>query len=251
MRIVSWNIRAGGGVRAAAIAEALLRWDPGLVALSEFRGTPPSAAIIAALAEGGLEHTWAAADPRIPGANALAIASAVPFRRYFAHRRPDARGRWLAVQVATSPALTFAAVHIPNEVTRRKWPYMAAVLEVARAWQKRPAMIIGDTNSGRPLDDEESPVFGPRYTAWFDAMEALGWRDAFRYRYPGRREFTWYSPNGRNGFRLDQAFVSRPLLPRLTAVQHAWAESVDAPGRRDALSDHAALIVDLDVDGGA
>ena len=43
MRVVAWNIRAGGGVRADAIARQLARWQADIVALSEFRATPPSA----------------------------------------------------------------------------------------------------------------------------------------------------------------------------------------------------------------
>ena len=42
MRLVSWNIRAGGGRRVEGIAEQIARWQPDVVALSEFRATPPS-----------------------------------------------------------------------------------------------------------------------------------------------------------------------------------------------------------------
>ena len=42
MRIVFWNIRAGGGVRVGRIAAQLERWAPDAVALCEFRATPPS-----------------------------------------------------------------------------------------------------------------------------------------------------------------------------------------------------------------
>ena len=42
MRIVFWNIRAGGGVRVGRIASELERWAPDAVALCEFRATPPS-----------------------------------------------------------------------------------------------------------------------------------------------------------------------------------------------------------------
>jgi exonuclease III len=124
---------------------------------------------------------------------------------------------------------------------------MAAVVEVARAWRGRHAVVIGDTNSGRPVLDEETPVFGPRYSAWFDALESLGWRDAFRHAHPDGREFTWYSPNGRNGFRLDQAFVSRRLRTHVSAVRHSWARTGASAERLDAVSDHAALILDLDI----
>jgi hypothetical protein len=49
MRIVSWNILAGGGKRAAAIAEQLERWRPSQVVLCEYRGTPPSQNLAARL----------------------------------------------------------------------------------------------------------------------------------------------------------------------------------------------------------
>ena len=49
MRIVAWNIRGGGGERAARIARQLGRWAPDVVVLSEFRGTPPSRALAAAV----------------------------------------------------------------------------------------------------------------------------------------------------------------------------------------------------------
>ena len=76
--------------------------------------------------------------------------------------------------------------------------------------------------------------------------------------------YTWYSPNKGNGFRLDEAFVHKSLLPRLIDVRYIWGgmssatagtligprnESKllldDRPLRRDVLSDHAALIVDF------
>ncbi|MGH7335486.1 MAG: endonuclease/exonuclease/phosphatase family protein, partial [Candidatus Rokuibacteriota bacterium] len=56
VRIVAWNIRAGGGQRAEAIARQLRRWVPDVVALSEFRGTAASGIVAAALADDGLGH---------------------------------------------------------------------------------------------------------------------------------------------------------------------------------------------------
>ncbi len=46
MRIVSWNIRAGGGRRLRDIADQLERWQPDVVAPSEFRGTAPSTTVV-------------------------------------------------------------------------------------------------------------------------------------------------------------------------------------------------------------
>jgi exonuclease III len=78
------------------------------------------------------------------------------------------------------------------------------------------------------------------------ALEGAHWRDAFRQRHGQALAYTWYSPNGRNGFRLDEAFVNRRLLPRLLDARHEWAASTNGDRRREAVSDHAALIVELE-----
>src|SRR3989442_12870336 len=75
MRIVAWNIRAGGGQRVEAIGRQLERWAPDVVALSEFRATAPSLALAATLAEAGLPHQLTTADPARPQVNALLVAA--------------------------------------------------------------------------------------------------------------------------------------------------------------------------------
>ena len=76
-------------------------------------------------------------------------------------------------------------------------------------------------------------------------LEAAGWLDAYRYLHGDLPVYTWYSPNGNNGFRLDQAFVHSCLIANLQGARYEWGKHDENPSRRDALSDHAALIVDL------
>ena len=95
----------------------------------------------------------------------------------------------------------------------------------------------------RPGIDEETPVFGPKEEAWLDALERLGWRDAFRLVRGRARAYTWYSPNRGNGFRIDQAFVNHELQPRLRGVRYDWGRR--ARPRAATPSDHAALLLDL------
>ena len=45
------------------------------------------------------------------------------------------------------------------------------------------------------------------------------------------------------GYRLDQAYLNRRSLGTLVQAQYCWGS--DGSARRDALSDHAALLVDL------
>lgn len=240
MRIVSWNILAGGGKRVAAIAEQLERWQPSLVVLCEFRGTQPSQILAAHLSEMGLSHQRSTVAADKAATNALLIASRWPLRRVSPADQPGEPCRWLSVRVDSPEPLTLGAMHIPNRSTGRKYVFHDAVVSLAARWTDRPAILLGDTNTGRPELDEEVPCFGPREVAFLDSLEALGWRDGFRQLRGPERAYTWYSPNGRNGFRLDQAFLSPDLLPRLKGVSYPWSGGRDAP-----LSDHAALLVDL------
>ena len=135
-------------------------------------------------------------------------------------------------------------MHAPNRVTGRKYPYLDAVRALTENWRGRPALLAGDTNSGRIGIDEESPAFNRREDAWIASLEAAGWADAFRQKHGDRPAYSWYSPNAGNGFRLDQAFVNATLMSRVRDVRYVWGRSAH-DDRRDALSDHAALIVDL------
>src|SRR5258705_352020 len=66
MRVVFWNIRAGGGVRAAAIARQIAAWEADAVALAEFRGTSPSGEL-APPRRGGRTHEPRRGRPRRGG----------------------------------------------------------------------------------------------------------------------------------------------------------------------------------------
>src|SRR2546426_2640823 len=94
MRIVAWNIRAGGGQRVEAIGRQLERWAPDVVALSEFRATAPSLALAATLAEAGLPHQLTTADPARPQVNALLVAARWRVRRVRLRAAPVEQGRW-------------------------------------------------------------------------------------------------------------------------------------------------------------
>ena len=56
IRLVFWNIRHGGGRRAEKIVEQIKEWNPDIVALAEFRGTPPSASIAKCLSDAELQN---------------------------------------------------------------------------------------------------------------------------------------------------------------------------------------------------
>jgi exonuclease III len=246
-RVVAWNIRAGGGYRVDAILHRLGRWAPDVVALSEFRATPPSAALAAGLAARGLVHQVTTASPREPGANALLLAARWPLARREISGAPVEPARWLFARMAAPRPIALGVMHVPNRVSGRKYPFLDAVLALARARWGEPALLVGDTNSGRIGADEQVPAFNAREDGWMLDLAAAGWTDAFRHRRGAVPGYTWYSPNGRNGFRIDQAFVNPALLPAVVETRHAWGGHAGGPRR--APSDHAAIILDLDLAG--
>ena len=243
MRLVAWNIRAGGGARVGAIARQIERWAPDVVALSEFRATAPSLALATSLAARGLPHQLTTARAATPGVNALLVASRWPLRRVRLRSAPAEPERWVAAAVGAPLPVTVGAMHIPNRITQRKYPFLDAVLTCARNWRHGPALFVGDTNSGRRGLDEQVSAFNTIEEGWIDALAGCGWQDAFRHLRPDTRSYTWYSPQRRNGFRIDQAFVNAPLLARLKDAAYIWGGGRGR--RRDLLSDHAALLVDL------
>ncbi len=243
MRIVGWNIRAGGGRRIKQIASQLWDWRPDIIALSEFRGTAPSEWLAQTLADVGLRYQLTTARASLPACNALLVASHWPATVIPIRSLPHPRERILPVHVAAPSPISILAVHGPLGATGVRRPFNATILTQLRNWKRAPGMLIGDTNTGKRGIDEESPVFDARDDAWMDGMAETGWPDSFRHFHGDRQAYTWYSPNRGNGFRLDEAFIHRSLLPSVASVEYHWA--ADSTSRRDAVSDHAAIVVDL------
>lgn len=171
MRIVSWNIRAGGGVRAEKIALQLKRWEPSVVVLCEFRGTPASQYIASELRSQGLVHQRMSIDPEHLPTNALLIASRWPLRLLSHQSFPVEPCRWLSVSVRAPRPLVLGAMHIPNRETGRKYDFHKSVLETAKRWRPREGLIVGDTNTGWPDLDEEVPCFGAKEQRFMQAMQ--------------------------------------------------------------------------------
>jgi len=247
LRIVSWNIRAGGGKRAEGILAQLLDWRADVIGLCEYRATSASQWLAAELDNAGYHHQLHSTNPDKPATNALMLASRAPLQAVRAPKMPKHRERWLLAQIQKPAPITFGLMHVPNYTAPKlKYPFLSALLKMTETWKSGPAVLIGDTNCGQRGLDEENPQ-GPRFKRehdWVVGMRQRGWVDAFRHLHGARREYTWYSHRN-NGFRLDHAFCSPQLAGAISGVQHVWGRDSEQPGRRDALSDHAALLVDL------
>ena len=248
IRIVSWNIRAGGGRRAEGILAQLLQWRPNIICLNEFRATPASQWLAASLAEAGFGYQQSSVSTKTPAKNALLLASQFPLQQLRLAQMPKNAQRWLLASIDTQPPITLGLMPVPNYTTPKlKYPYLNSLLRMVKSWDSGPALLLGDSNCGKRGIDEEKPS-PPRFQRehdWIVGMERRGWADSFRQLHGDRREYSWYSHRN-NGFRLDYAFACPRLTPALSEARYVWGVSDEEPDRREGLSDHAALLLELD-----
>jgi exonuclease III len=231
LRLLAWNIRHGGGARLPVIIAALARHEADLLVISEYRGGDSGARLRAALALSGYEHQTSLVPP--PGKNGVLIAARHPFREHgpVSEAVPEPY-RMVRVEVA---GFRLIGIYMPNLLA--KVPYWEALI-LSLAADAGPALAIGDFNSCRAYVDEPGAIDATAH--FIDKVEAIGFCDLWRRRYPEGREFSWYSTRG-NGFRIDHAFLSPALAADAGAVRYSHAE------RLAGLSDHSPLILDLGI----
>lgn len=231
MRLVTLNLRHGGGKRMPSLLKALRGYAADVVVLTEHRHNAASTLLREGLAAAGLRHQIVSHDD--PRVNHLLVASRHPLKPAPQPCLSFDRQRLLCLRV---DGLRLVAAHLPN--LRAKLPHWAALLQMAESGRRIPTVYMGDFNTGHNVRDVEGGPF--RFTAseQMEALLARGWVDAWRHLDPLGREFTWFSHRNR-GFRLDHAFLSPACVPRLRA---AW---FDHAVRKSGATDHSALIVDL------
>ena len=246
-RILALNVRAGG-IRAKldALLERALQLDAQICVLSEFRDTVSGERIREAMTRAGHRHQAFSSGHR---GNGVLVASTVPFEAI-----PNPAGLPEAAYPHAMIECVFPDWHLigcylPGQ--DRKRPHLCYMIRFAQAINERnlPAIAIGDFNSGRNDTDIEANLGKTRLVDEFSTADLYAllerqWTEVWQHFHPGEHEFSWYPqmgrPERRNGWRLDKAFASKTMLPRISGAHY------DHSFRLDALSDHSALIVDVE-----
>ncbi len=230
MRLLAWNIRQGGGSRLAGIAAAIQAQDPDVLVISEHRGGDAGARLRAALAGIGYAHATRAEPP--PGRNGVLIASRLRFRDRGVV--DAALPEPYKIVDAVFPGFRLTGVYMPN--LRAKEPYWDRLIATLPDRASAAALVVGDFNTCRPFVDEPGAIDVTAH--YLDKIEAIGFADLWRKRFPDGREYSWYSHRG-NGFRIDHAFFSRRAARRAGEIRYSHRE------REAGLSDHSPLILDF------
>jgi exonuclease III len=235
LKLVTWNILHGGGAtRMPLITLALLEQGADVIALTEFRSTI-GGQIQGVLADHGFEHQLTTRLSRRRNGILLAsryrlepLETAVPLDLW--------SNRWLEASVPEF-SLRIAAVHVPDDsMLTQKAEYWQHLVAYGRRHRRMRSVVIGDFNTGRRHVDAPGACFAcERLLGMFCS---IGYRDAFRLKHPGAREYSWESHFG-GAFRIDGAFVSPLLWSYVVEAGYSHAE------RRDRTSDHSLFRLGL------
>jgi len=218
MRLLSWNILAGGGSRCGPIVETLRRYDADVIVLQE-TVTTRAADLCHVLGRDGYGRCFSA--PRGPRDRGLCVLSRIPARRVTEPAPPQAgiypRG-WLELDLPGS-GVRLAAVYGPAA-----GPALPAFWNAAAAWlagrAARPFVMLGDFNAGASRVDARDYRF--KAGKAFAELAGVGLVDLWRREHGSALEYTWFScPGGGRagrGFRIDHAFASPMLAGRVTGA---------------------------------
>ena len=236
LRILSWNILHGGGVRCEKILSYIEKHEPDIVTLQEFRHGSSKAVLLDGLKACGLETVFAP-ETNSARENSLIVAANLPMKAStFPDNTIPARAIKASIEVSPEIDMNLIAVHFPQK--KAQLPLFHALQELPDSWLNGFSLLVGDFNCGIPFVDSETKTFYA--TQLFQQLLLDGWHDAWRERHPEAREFTWISTRKSNGFRYDHALASKVLNEKILNVQY------DHLAREDKASDHSLMIVDID-----
>lgn len=256
-RLVTWNIQRGGGDFAPQIMDEIDKLDPDIAVLTEV--TYKNLAYIESRFESSrLTHH---VTPCVNGGKtSVLIASKIPFE--VVHRDLAYDGERRVMAYFPELDLHVVGLHCPSSGCHvpklgllgevRKGNFLDALLVEARPLKDGRTILIGDFNNGfNNIDRSGGSSF--KCVDRLERLAEMGYADVYRLVDPYGREYTyWSSKRGggdNHGFRLDQLHVAARLHDRVSGVEHVQ----HVRGSREAgkLSDHAILVVDINLERGS
>ena len=232
MNIVSWNLNGLLSCVKNNSFVPLAKMMPDIICLQEIR-TQQEPIIIE-----GYNHYWN--HSQRDGYSGTAVLSMNSPKRIiygFDGQHPDPEGRLMTLELA---AMYVVNAYVPNSqknlkrhAYRMEWDeYLREYVSNLR--EDKPVLICGDFNVARDdIDVYEENVrqywaeqgYASDERSNFETLLDIGFTDVFRYMYPDRRSYTWWSNRLHKreedrGWRLDYFIAANELLPRILNIRH-------------------------------
>ena len=244
LKLLSYNVRYGGGGREPLLAAVIRDADPDLVVLQE--ATDPR--VVERLSEmTGLKIHAAQRG------NSIAYLSRVPVKRHEWHRPRGSRRHFMEVELEGSDLVVFgihlSAVH-SFWTERRRMRELRSLLAWVEARRQDCHVMVGDFNTLAPGELLDAQKLPPRLRAlvWLSGgrvryqtiqiLLAAGYTDAFRRLHPEDLGYTF--PTWDPHVRLDFVFLPTRHEGRVTECRVLS----EHPKVKEA-SDHLPLLAHL------
>jgi len=216
LRVLSYNLREGGGDRLAGIGDIIRRQRPDAVALVE----ATSRATLALARDLGMKLMFGEAN----GEYHVAWLSRLPIRRIENHRLAVLAKTLLEIEVvwAGDPLRLFATHLASRHDPHSPAEEIPAILDVLSRVAESPHLLMGDFSALSPGDLIGTPPHGEEKRG--EAVEGVpreairlvleaGYTDCFRTVHPADPGYTY--PSTTPWLRLDYIFASAEMAPRL------------------------------------
>jgi exodeoxyribonuclease-3 len=239
LRVATQNLNWGGELtapgcdgepRLTRLVPQLAKLNADLLVLTEFKSGLLGDELRERLAKEGYVHFQS--HPQGPFTLGTAIASRQSIT-VIDLPIPAATEPWRSLGVSIEGLEVFGSYFPLKEAKPLYWDWLLAN---AQKIVDRDVVLLGDFNTGKIRIDEAGETFDCQDKQ--EAMEKLGFIDAWRSFYPKGRDYTWYSSSG-NGFRLDYIWTSPPLASRIMRVWH------DHEARLTLSTDHSTVVADI------
>ena len=228
IKLVAWNIQAGGGVRALSIVKSMIKSKSNILVLSEFRNNEKGNNIRVWLLKAG--YRYQAVTHSSKNDNSVLIVSTLPFAsEIYVDSDSTYSGNIIAAHFA---AFSVIGVYLPHKKKHKLFDFI--INKIAKS--DRPYIIAGDYNSGINHVDQKGKSFW--YSDQMAKLPKIGYVDAFRFVNGDVTEYSWFSHQG-NGYRYDHIYMHEALTTVLADCyyNHAW--------REEKLSDHSPMFLEL------
>ena len=223
MRVLTYNIKDGGGDRLPALATVIRQARPDVVGLSEVTSQTNGVALARAL---GMTFVFGEAN----NANHVAWLSRWPVERQVNHRRPGLAKTALEIVVAwEGRPLHLIVTHLASRHdTVRPIDEVPIILDILAGVGALPRLLVGDLNALHPddevgeppagvarRDDGDTAVGAPRLA--LRRLLAARYTDCYRAKHPVALGHTY--PATAPWLRLDYIFASPESALRLQACE--------------------------------
>lgn len=223
MKLLSLNIRHGGGKRFEKIKSYLSSQDFDVLLLQEFRDNKTGQFIKEYLHSIGYQFVYNKTEK---SQNTVLTAAKVITKFNTPYQIND----WscLITEINSTKIIN---VYFPQRSDKK------IVFDFLKSFVigHKNTVIAGDFNTGNNVLDTEGTKF--HCSDDFNELSNKILNDAYRLLYQTKRDYSWYSNKG-NGFRVDHILVSDDLKDKVISIKY------DQSTRKDT-TDHAAMSANI------